>query len=331
MKNSDMKIIAIILSIALFFTIVTSNAVSIASVVFLAKGETVQNGSSNTTGGSDASTPVDNGGSGATTPVDNGGSNATTPVDNGGSNATTPADNGGSNASTPATNGGSNASTPANNGSGSNGGATSNNATDKTAELVKQYTDAAKAVKAGKAGFSRKTWQAIQEVNLGSLGDKLLPIIQKFMTTEEEATVKTFTKAEAKDKMPASTFTVADVASATSTAKGNNTVITIILKDEQSPTKDAPTGVAAAAGHEILYMEDVKKEISENYSFIKLSNESMTYKGFKIVAEVTKDGKLVDVMMSCPGYLAATVSVAIVTLNADGILNFYSHYSNFKY
>ena len=38
MKNSDMKVIAIILSIALFFTIVTSNAVSIASVVFLAKG-----------------------------------------------------------------------------------------------------------------------------------------------------------------------------------------------------------------------------------------------------------------------------------------------------
>ena len=38
MKNSDMKVIAIILSIALFFTIVTSNVVSIASVVYLAKG-----------------------------------------------------------------------------------------------------------------------------------------------------------------------------------------------------------------------------------------------------------------------------------------------------
>ena len=45
MKNSDMKVIAIILSIALFFTIVTSNAVSIASVVFLAKDATaVQEG-----------------------------------------------------------------------------------------------------------------------------------------------------------------------------------------------------------------------------------------------------------------------------------------------
>ena len=38
MKSSDLKVVAIILSIALFFTIITSNAVSIASVVILAKG-----------------------------------------------------------------------------------------------------------------------------------------------------------------------------------------------------------------------------------------------------------------------------------------------------
>ena len=38
MKNSDMKAVAIILAIALFFTIVTSNAVSIASVIMLVKG-----------------------------------------------------------------------------------------------------------------------------------------------------------------------------------------------------------------------------------------------------------------------------------------------------
>ena len=40
MKSSDLKVVAIILSIALFFTIITSNAVSIASVVILAKGGT---------------------------------------------------------------------------------------------------------------------------------------------------------------------------------------------------------------------------------------------------------------------------------------------------
>ena len=39
MKSSDLKVVAIILAIALFFTIVTSNAVSIASVVLLAKGD----------------------------------------------------------------------------------------------------------------------------------------------------------------------------------------------------------------------------------------------------------------------------------------------------
>ncbi|MDO4397902.1 MAG: hypothetical protein Q4C21_05775, partial [Oscillospiraceae bacterium] len=55
MKSSDLKVVAIILAIALFFTIVTSNAVSIASVVLLAKGDNgstiVDNGNNGNNGG----------------------------------------------------------------------------------------------------------------------------------------------------------------------------------------------------------------------------------------------------------------------------------------
>ena len=76
MKSSDLKVVAIILSIALFFTIITSNAVSIASVVILAKGgtgATVQGGTVATPDGSVSTTP---GGSVSTTP---GGTVSTTP------------------------------------------------------------------------------------------------------------------------------------------------------------------------------------------------------------------------------------------------------------
>ena len=87
MKSSDLKVVAIILSIALFFTIITSNAVSIASVVILAKGGTgavqtvapgtgaVQQGTSTTPGGTVSTTP---GGTTSTTP---GGTVSTTPGD----------------------------------------------------------------------------------------------------------------------------------------------------------------------------------------------------------------------------------------------------------
>ena len=103
MKSSDLKVVAIILSIALFFTIITSNAVSIASVVILAKGgsgtgagvQTVapgtgdQQGTQTTPGGTTSTTPGD---TSSTTP---GGTTSTTPGDTtsttpGGTTSTTP-------------------------------------------------------------------------------------------------------------------------------------------------------------------------------------------------------------------------------------------------
>ncbi len=329
MKNSDMKIIAIILSIALFFTIVTSNAVSIASVVLLAldKGTTTTDAPA-----ANAGTPGSTATGGTVSSGTTGGTTATTPdAGTTGGTSTDAGTTGGSTATTPdaGSQGGSTATTPDANKPADNGGAAAG-ANDKAA-IVKMYTDAAQKVRAGGAGFDRKTWQAIQSVELGSLGDKLLPIIESFMTKEADAAVKTYTKEDAKNKMPKSTFTAADVASATSAPKGANTLVTIIMNDEQSPVKDAPTGVAAAAGYEILYMADVKETIAKDFGFIALTNESMTYKGFKIEAEITKDGKLVDIMMSCPGHLAATVGITVITVDAKGVLEFYSHYNNFKY
>ena len=42
MKNSDMKVIAIILCIALFFTFIVSNAAAIASIMLVVKGPATQ-------------------------------------------------------------------------------------------------------------------------------------------------------------------------------------------------------------------------------------------------------------------------------------------------
>ncbi|MCI5948572.1 MAG: hypothetical protein MRZ22_06530, partial [Oscillospiraceae bacterium] len=90
MKSSDLKVVAIILAIALFFTIVTSNAVSIASVVLLAKGDngsTIVDGNNGNNGNNGG-----NGGNNNSTPADNNGNNST-PADNNGGDSNTPADN----------------------------------------------------------------------------------------------------------------------------------------------------------------------------------------------------------------------------------------------
>ena len=95
MKTSELKIIAVILAVALVFTVIASNAVSVASIVFLAKNDIAgapaeqqqaqpqqqQQGTVTTPNGNQSTTPD------ATQPSGNNGA-ATTP------DANKPADNG---------------------------------------------------------------------------------------------------------------------------------------------------------------------------------------------------------------------------------------------
>ena len=98
MKSRDLKFIAVILAVALLFTVIASNAVSVASIIFLAKneiqsvpaGQQTQQGTVVTPSGSTSTTPGDSGSTVETTaPAGDSGSTATT-------DATQSADNGGS-------------------------------------------------------------------------------------------------------------------------------------------------------------------------------------------------------------------------------------------
>ena len=133
MSNSNIKVIAIIATIVLVFTLVTSNAVSIASVIFLAKGTTV----SGTVGGTDNGTSDNNGANnGANTNSNNGGSTATT-APAGDSTATT-APAGGDNAA--------------------------NNTQSKSKEeVLKIYTDLMNKAKADKVGYTKVEYQTLPD------------------------------------------------------------------------------------------------------------------------------------------------------------------------
>ena len=352
MKNSDMKIIAIILSIALFFTIVTSNAVSIASVVFLAKGETAQTGTAgaggdststgdnSATNGGSTVTPADNGGS-TVTPADNGGS-ATTPADNGGS-AATPAGNSGSNASTPAGNGGSNASTPANNGGSSNsssGG--SNAATSKIdKEALAMYQKASKDIcQKAVAGYTKKGWQAIEgdlQLSKGqSIAGTLKNLIMGFMTQEADAEEKINAKGsdDAKNRMVPGNCSESYLESVTKTTKGNNYVITIIMKDQVNPSYNDADGLVRMS-KEFLDIKDVQDTVKNDATVskvVKSVDGTITYKAYKITAEMTKDGKFVSITHYGVGDIKAHVNAAIVgELDASGALSFNARYYDFKY
>ena len=323
MKNSDMKVIAIILSIALFFTIVTSNAVSIASVVFLAKGQTATEG---TVDAGTATTPD----AGTATTPDAG--TATTP---GGSTATpettAPAANSGSTADTtaPAGNSGSTA-TPDANKPADNAGAEQ---WDK-AKVFNFYKEASdKITTKGIAGHTRKEWQEVKALDLGAASSVLKPILEGFMKTEDQAEAKTSDKGteDAMRRMAPCGADISFVKSATKEDLPNgNYKITIVMNDEDTPKKGSKGIAAMATG--ILYMEDVLVEV-QNISAVKSLNEAkIVYKAYTIVAEMTKDGKFVTIDHNTVGDISANVDVVLIgNITGTGSLAFTSKWYDFKY
>ena len=151
MKSKDLKIIAVILAVSLVFTVIASNAVSVASIVFLAKNEIAaapaapqqqqaqpqqQQQSTITTPGGNTSTTPD-----ATQPAGDSGATNTTP------DATQPSGDNGSNA------------TPDANKPADNGGSTAAKKTDK--EVLEIYTKLMNKAKADKPGYKKVEYQEL--------------------------------------------------------------------------------------------------------------------------------------------------------------------------
>ena len=326
MKNSDMKVIAIILSIALFFTIVTSNAVSIASVVFLAKdAATVQEGSEGTAG--DATTPD----AGTATTPDAG--TATTP-DAG--TATTPdAGTATPDAGTATPDAGTatpDANKPADDANkpadDANKPAVDNNPIAK--DPFAAYSKAANDIhKKGIAGYNKIGWQTPLKIEgLGILDSVIMPILEKFMTTEDEAEVKVNAKGsdDAKNRMPASNCSKKYIKSATAVKEGSNYKVTIVLVDFTNPSYSDPDGLQLMS-REFLDYGDVQKEAA-NIAIVKSLEGQIVYKDYTITAIMTADGKFESITHRGVGYITAKLNGSI---NATGELEFNAKYTDFKY
>ena len=324
MKSKDLKIIAVILAVALVFTVLASNAVSVASIVFLAKNDIQsapaqqqqaqpqqQQQSSNVTPGGNTSTTPD-----ATQPSgDNGAS--TTP------DATQPSGDNGSNA-TP------DANKPADN----NGGATAN-AWDK-AKVYNFYKDAAHNLATkGNAGYDKIEWQVLENLQVGSVGSVLQPVIDSFMTTKEEAEVQVQAKGsdDAKNRFPDCTLT--DLSKIKSAEKkdlpNGNYEITIIMVDEDTPMNEESSFLAKVTSS-VLFWEDIEETIKNDVPVVSaINSRSVNYTGYKITAEMTKDGKFVSLGHYATVVIKANAKITMFTLDIGGTLYNNCEYSNFKY
>ncbi len=305
MKNADMKVIAIILSIALVFTIITSNAVSIASVVLLA----LDNGTSTEATGEQTAQP------GQQTVVNPG----STVTDNGGSTST---DNGGSTST-------------------DNGGSTSTALSAIEKDPLGAFQKASKEInQKAVAGYTKKGWQAVegdlQLSKFGFLSGTLTSVIKKFMTEESAAEEKINAKGsdDAKNRMPSGDISKSYIKSATAKKDGDNYIVTIVINDQVNPSYADNDGLVKVS-KEFLDIKDVQDTVKNDEtvsSIVSKLDGTITYKAYTITAKMNAKGQFIDITHYCVGDIKADLTaVGVGDLSASGALSFNAHYYDFKY
>lgn len=342
MKKADMKIIAIIVMVALFITVVTSNAVSIASVVFLYDGNNVQQGTAtgvqgNATADNSANAGSDSGSVGDVSADVNAGvstdaSANTTP------DAATPDSSAANNANAnTSTNSQGNAnSSSKNDASASNNASNASTSTNWSKEQTFNfYKKSAHAIAStGNASYDKIEYQSLDNLQVGSVGNLVQPVIDSFMTTEEEAKVQSCAKGDdSKRRFPDCTLTdMSKVASATKKDLANgNYEITIIMADEDTPMNEQSSFLAKVT-NSVLFWEEIEKTIKEDVSIVsQINSRSVNYKGYKIVAEMTKDGKFVSLGHFATVDIKGNAKITVFTLDVGATLYNNCKYSNFKY
>ena len=357
MKNSDMKVIAIILSIALLFTIITSNAVSVVSVITLLKG-----GQTVTTDGAqtDDAGATNNGGSTSTTPGSSSGSTST-PGSSSGSTST-PGSSSGS-TSTPGSSSGSSSGSTATPGTDSNSSADSGNSGDANqapdanapqnggnatggddailADPFGAYSKAANDIHTNAvAGYKKIGWQAVEgDLQLSKfsfLAGTLTSLIAGFMTEKDAAEVKDNPKGsdDAKNRMPASTCSASYIKEAKAVKDGDNYVITIVMNDQVNPSYDDTDGLQKMS-KEFLDIKDVIETVATDETVSKVVSKvdgTIEYKAYTITATMNAQGQFIKIVHYGVGYINADVSaVAVGDLQASGALSFNAEYFDFVY
>lgn len=174
------------------------------------------------------------------------------------------------------------------------------------AEVINFYKDAVNNIKNfGAAGYSVKKWQAIDEVNLGigMVNSAAVSIIENFITTESDAYEEAYSRGtnQARSNFPA--WNLADnsnVRTSSCVKHGENYRITIVMDDEDTPTKSG--SVLAQVSDSIYYWEEVDEILSNNSVVTKVLNEydnvHIYYRNYTITADVTPDGEFISVVHS---------------------------------
>lgn len=154
-------------------------------------------------------------------------------------------------------------------------------------EILAFYKNAVKRVRAGEAGYGKKTWESTQVASITGI-----PAVDSFVnaelakraTPEDEAEQLVYKKgtAEAMESFPDCTLTDAGkIVSASCEAKGENWLITIVMQDETTP-ESTENSMLGKITDIILFKREIEKNLNETLPQIKDYEYEIVYKGFSI-------------------------------------------------
>ena len=209
-----------------------------------------------------------------------------------------------------------------------------------TAAIADFYKAAVNKVKNdGAAGYVKKEWQTISNLNItgnGMVDGKIADIVGGYMTTADQAADQNSDKGsdDAKKRFPG--FTVTDyskIASAECTVNANgNYNIKIVSVVEDTPKKEG--SMIATFTSSFLAWEDITTEIDNNVSIVKdYKDDTHLMYDVVIEAEITPDGKFVSMQHTTRCDIKiGSAKILIVTLkNKAAHLDNYCTYKNFVY
>ncbi|MBQ6421003.1 MAG: hypothetical protein IJK02_08035 [Clostridia bacterium] len=205
------------------------------------------------------------------------------------------------------------------------------------AEVMDFFKKAITRVVNGEAGYDKKSWQTVGDLNITGIGvaDNIIKSeVGKRMTPEADAETQVNAKGsdDAKNRMPACTLSdYGKVKDATCANDGGNYKIKIVMMDEDTPVNKQQSFLAQITDN-ILFKESIDEELAK-ISAISDPNYHVIYEGFTIDAVITPDGQLVSMTHHANAHIHVdSAKIAIVTLkDKDASMTADTTYTNFKY
>ncbi len=208
-------------------------------------------------------------------------------------------------------------------------------------QALEMYQKAAKDInERAVAGYSKKVWQSLdgdlQISKNNFLAGTLTSLVEGYLTDEESAEVEISGKGsdDAKNRMPISDCSIGYIKSVTTKTKGDNYIITIVMKEHVNPSYSDTDGLAKMS-KDFLDYNDVVTVVETDQSVSKLVSRidgEINYKDYTITAEMTKDGKFVEISHRGVGYIDADITMSTVgDVGVSGAISFDSRYYDFKY